>query len=160
LSPATHSSFLKTNGPEPVLSDLPAGLGLRHALRHHERNDPRGFAESGQDQSARLFQLQCEGLGVDDLETVEETREDRDVFGAPTLQRGDAVLGRHRLSIVPQQPVAQGESIGELVLADLITLEHLRLDLTVLIHRKQRVVDHVAMQTRDGRWRPNWIEDL
>jgi hypothetical protein len=64
---------------------------------------------------------------------------------APALDRGDAVLGRHRLAVVPFEAVAQGEGPGELVGRDLVLVDHLRLDGELLVEREQRVVDHVAV---------------
>ena len=82
------------------------------------------------------------------------------ILGAPALDRGDAVLGRHRLAVVPFQAVAQREGPGELVGRDLPLVDHLRLDLELVVEGKQRVVDHVAVMGGDQRRRPDRIDDL
>ena len=82
------------------------------------------------------------------------------VAGGPALDRGDTVLGRHRLAVVPFQAVAQGEGIGELVGGDLGRVDHLRPDLALGIGGEQGVVDHVAVVADDEGGVPDRIEDL
>ena len=45
----------------------------------------------------------------------------------PALERGDHVLGGDRRAVVELQPVAQRERVDELVRADLVLADHLRL---------------------------------
>src|SRR5262249_11715902 len=78
---------------------------------------------------------------------------------AAALDGGDADLGRHRLAIVPFQPVAQGEGPHRLVGRHVVLFDHLRLDRVVLVHREQRVVDQVAVVARDVGRRPDRIKD-
>src|SRR5262249_31661689 len=61
---------------------------------------------------------------------------------------------------MPQEPVAQGQCIGELVGADLVLVHHLRPDLTLRVHSEERVVDHVAMVPRDVGGGPDRIHNL
>ena len=82
------------------------------------------------------------------------------VLGAPALDRGDAVLGRDRLAVVPEEAVAQREGVGELVRALGVSLDHLRLDLALLVHREEGVVDHVAVVAGDVGRGPDRIDDL
>ena len=77
---------------------------------------------------------------------------------APALQRGDAIFRRDRRAVMPLQAVAQGEGVGELVVAD-FPVRHLRLDLEIGIGRQQRVVDHVAMIARDVGGGETGIDD-
>jgi len=82
------------------------------------------------------------------------------VLGRPAVQRSDAVLGGHGLPIMEQQAVAQGEGVGELVVAHFPAFEHLRLDLQLVVDRQQRVVDHVAVVAHDIGSCPKRIDDL
>jgi hypothetical protein len=81
-------------------------------------------------------------------------------FWPPALDRGDRILGGHRLAIVPLQPVAQGEGIGEVIVTDLVRIDHLGLHVQVLIQREQRVVDQIAVVAADVRRRPDRVDDL
>jgi hypothetical protein len=67
------------------------------------------------------------------------------VTGAPSCQR---------------RPSRKRESIGELVRTDVVFVDHLRLDLALVVHREERVVDHVAVVARDVRGGPDRIDDL
>ena len=79
---------------------------------------------------------------------------------APALDRGDRVLGRDGLAVVPQQAVAQREGVGQVVVADLVAVDHLRLDLEILVQREQRIVDHIAVVAADIGRGPDRIDDL
>jgi len=70
------------------------------------------------------------------------------------MQSFDRTGGRHGI-----EAIAQRESVSELVLADVELVDHLRLDLERLVHRKQRVVHHVAVVARDVRCGRDGIED-
>ena len=62
-------------------------------------------------------------------------------------------------AVMELQAVAQREGVGELVVAELALVDHLRLDLELRVDREQRVVDHVAVVAGDvGRGRDR-IED-
>ncbi len=78
----------------------------------------------------------------------------------PALQRGDHVLGGDRLAIVELEPVAQGEGPGELVVAHLPRVDHLRLDLELAVQCEQRVVDHVTVVAHDEGGGPDRVEDF
>ena len=115
-----------------LLGDRLARLGLGQPLRHHERHQRRRLAERLQHQAVGLLQLQRDGLVVGRLDAGGEIHQllAHAVVLAPALQRGDAVFRRDRLAVMPFQAVAQGEGVGELVVADL-PVRHLRLDLEV-----------------------------
>ena len=55
------------------------------------------------------------------------------------------------------QPVAQGKTPQQVVFADGPFVYHLRLDLTVQIGAKQRVINHVAMVTGDKGRSPDRV---
>ena len=82
--------------------DLLEGVGVGNPLRHHERNLRRRLAERVEYQSVGLLQHHLEGLGIDFLELLHEVHEllAHRVARAPALDRGDAVLGRHRLRAI------------------------------------------------------------
>ena len=149
--PASIRRRLKMNGPEPITSStLICVLGSVSATRfgHHEGHVRRRLAERLQHQAVRLLQLQREGLGVR-RPSMSPTRAHQllahRILGAPALDRGDAVLGGDRLAVMPFEAVAQGEGLGELVGRDVVLVDHLRLDLELLVHREQRVPDEVAV---------------
>ncbi len=139
------------------------GSALGHPLGHHERHVGARLAERFEHQPVGLLQHHLDRLGV-------RRRRARPTYGhaasgpsnrgAPALERGDAVGGRHRLAVVPFQAVAQGEGPGELVGADRPAVDHLRLDLQLVVEREQRVVDHVAVVSGDQRRGPDRVEDL
>ncbi len=141
--------------------DLLEGVGVGHLLRHHERNLRRRLAERVEHQAVGLLQNHLEGLGVDFLEFLHEVHEllAHRVAGAPALDGSDAVLGRHRLAVVPLEAVAQGEGPDRLVGGYVVLVDHLRFDGVVLVRRKQRVVDEVAVIARDVSRRPDRIQD-
>src|SRR4051794_10282227 len=61
---------------------------------------------------------------------------------------------------MPEQPVAQGELVSELVGAFVVFLDHLRLDLALAVHGEERVVDHVAVVAGDVGSGPDRVDDL
>ena len=61
---------------------------------------------------------------------------------------------------MPEEAVAQRKDIGEVVGADVVLLDHLRFDLALLVHREERVVDHVAVIARDVCGGPDRVDDL
>ena len=148
-------------GPGEV-RDLGVRIGLGDALRHHEGDVRRRLAEPEGEQAGRRLELDREGLRVVRRHRIDKAHQllAERVARAPALDRGDAVLGRHRRAVVPDQAVAQRESVGELVRALVVLLEHLRLDLALLVHGEERVVDHVAVVARDVGGGPDRIDDL
>ena len=77
---------------------------------------------------------------------------------APAFERGDAIGGADRLSVMPFQAVAQDEAVGQLVVADRPAIDHLRLRLEILVERKQRVEDQIAEIARHISRRPDRID--
>ena len=61
---------------------------------------------------------------------------------------------------MPEQPVAQGDGMGELVVGDFVAFRHLRLDLALGVNREQRVVNHVAVVAGDVGRAPDRIDRL
>ena len=61
---------------------------------------------------------------------------------------------------MPFQPIAQLEGPGEPVIAGRPAVDHLRLDLQLLVDGEKRVVDHVAVVARDIGAAEDRIEDL
>ena len=59
---------------------------------------------------------------------------------------------------MPGQAFAQGDGVGQPVGAGANAFRHLRLDAKLLVHRKQHVVDHVAVVAHDVRAAPDGIE--
>ncbi|WP_254281409.1 hypothetical protein [Halomonas sp. TA6] len=76
----------------------------------------------------------------------------------PALERGDAVGGGHRLAIVPGEPVAQGEGVGQAIVGD-FPVGHLRLRLERFIHPEQSIEDHVAVVAGDVRRGQDRVDD-
>ena len=144
------------------VGDLRVGIGLGHALGHHERDVRGRLAERAEHEARRLVDHDLERPGTDDLDVLDERHQllAHRVFGRPALDRGDAVLGGDGLAVVPHEAVAQRERVRELVLADLVLVHHLRLDLALGVHGEERVVDHVAVIAHDVGGRPDRIDDL
>jgi hypothetical protein len=61
---------------------------------------------------------------------------------------------------MPHQPVAQRHRPGQLVVRQLVGVDHLRLDFALVVHAEERVVDHVAMVADDVGRGPDRVEDL
>jgi hypothetical protein len=59
---------------------------------------------------------------------------------------------------VELQSVAQRERVGELVGADLVLADHLRLRIELLVVAEQRVVDQHRVDARDGLRGPDRIK--
>ena len=64
------------------------------------------------------------------------------------------------VAVAPHQTVTQGEGPGELVGRHLPLVDHLRLDLQLLVEGEQRVPDQVAEAALDVGGGPDRIEDL
>ena len=76
------------------------------------------------------------------------------VLDGPALDRGDAVLGRHRLVVVPFQAVAQLEQIGLAVVLHR-PVGHLRVGLVVVLVQADQLVEHqigVVLGGCSRRW--------
>ena len=79
---------------------------------------------------------------------------------SPALQRLHAVFRHDRLPVVPSQAVAQRERVLHAVRRHGGPIDHLRLDLKVLVRAEQGVVHEIAVVARDVGGRPDRIEDL
>ena len=144
------------------IGDLGVRIGLGDALRHHERHVRGGLAEREDEQAGLLLELDREGLRVAGRHRVDEAHHllAERIFRGPALDRGDAILRCDRGAVVPGKAVAQREGVGELVGRDVVLVDHLRLDLALLVHGEERVVDHVAVVARDVGGGPDRIDDL
>jgi hypothetical protein len=144
------------------LGDLCVGIGLGDTLGHHEGDVGGRLAERGEHEAVGLLEPHDERLGVHRLQFGDEAHEllAHAVAHAPALQRGDAVLRRHRLAVVPFEPVAQREGPSELVVTYAPRVDHLRFDGELLVERKQRIVDHHAVMGANQRRGPDGIDDL
>src|SRR3984893_6424428 len=142
------------------LRDLLVSVGLRKPLRHHERHIAGELAERIEDQRERGFQLEREGFVVDGLNLPDDLHQllAERVPLAPAFERGDAIGGADRLSVVPFQALAQRESIGQLIAAGCPAIDHLRLRLEVLVEREQRVENQIAEIAGDIRRRPDRVD--
>jgi hypothetical protein len=129
--------------------------------RHHHRQRRVGLAQHLEQQRERLLQHQLEGLGIGrrELFRVGHQHLAQRVAHRPALEGGHAILGRDRAAVVPLEAVAQGEGPGELVGAAVVALDHLWLDLALLVHGEQHVEDMQAECTGDGGGDDVRIED-
>ena len=82
------------------------------------------------------------------------------VLLTPALKRLDAIFRQDRLPIMPAQTVAQREGVGHAIRRHGRLIDHLRFHLTVLVGAKQRVIDQIAVVTRDVCGGPERVEDL
>ena len=82
------------------------------------------------------------------------------IFLHPALERLRAVLGHHRLSVVPLEAVAQREGVLHPVLRDAVLVDHLGAHLQLLVGAEQRVIHQVGVVARDVGRRPHRVEDL
>ena len=80
--------------------------------------------------------------------------------GRPALDRGHGVLRLDRRAVAEFEPVAQLERPHQIVRADGIGIDHLRLRRQRRVEREQHVVDHVAVVAGDVRRREERVEDL
>ena len=79
---------------------------------------------------------------------------------SPALQRLHAVFRQDRLPVVPSQAVAQRERVLHAVWRHAGPIDHLRLDLRLLVRAEEGVVHKIAVVARDVGGRPDRIEDL
>ena len=144
------------------VGDLRIGIGVGDALGHHERHVGAGLAQRVEHEPVRLLQHHPDRLvvGRRQLGDIGHQLLAHRVLGAPALERGDAVGGRHRRAVVPGEPVTQGERPGKLVGRGVPLLHHLRLELQLVVEGKQRVVDEIAVVLGDQRRGPDRIDDL
>ena len=140
-----------------------AGSVLGDALGHHQRRRAAGLGQRIEHQAVGLLQHDPEGLVVHRLEAGDEAQQlqARRIARAPALERGDAVLRRDRLAVVPFEAVAQGEGVGEPVGAQRPSVSTIcGCGCELLVHREQRVPHHVAVVAHDVGGGPDRIEDL
>jgi predicted amidohydrolase YtcJ len=88
-----------------------------------------------------------------------EQRAAHGVALAPALQAGDDVVAGDRLAVVEFQALAQLEGPQPVVGAFGPALDHLRLDLGVLVGAEQGVVDHVAVVAAHVGGGPDRVQD-
>ncbi len=156
--PLFSDEFERT-GPDRF-RDLLVGVGLGQPLRHHERHIARQLAERIEDQRERRFQLYCESLVVDRLHPADGFHQllAERVPLAPAFDRSDAIGGTHRLAVMPLQTIAQDEAVGQLIVAGIPAIDHLRLRLEILVEREQRIEHQITEISRDIGCRPDRID--
>ncbi len=144
-----------------LLDLLAVGRG-RDAGGHDEGHVARRLAERFQHEAEGLGQLEREGLLVlsGELAGVGGQQLAQGIALGPPLDRLDRVLGDHRLAVVPLETVAQRERPLHALVRRGPLVDHLRLDLQILIGAEQRVVDQVGVVPRDVGGRPDRIEHL
>ena len=151
------------NGPEPVKSEI-CVFGSVSATRFGIMNGTfdDGLPSAKMSRPVCSLSLIVKVLASPTVIAVDEGHHllAERVLRGPALDRGDAVLGRDRRTVVPGQSVAQRERIGELVRRNVVLVDHLRLDLALLVHREERVVDHVAVIAGDVGGGPDRVDDL
>ena len=138
------------NGPEPITSSaLICVLGSVAATRSGIMNGTfdEGLPSDCSTRPYGSFSVSVKVLSFTAFMSPTRAISDWPIesLGAPALDRGDAVGRRDRLAVMPFEAVAQGEGVGELVGRDVVLVDHLRLDLELLVHREQRVPDEVAV---------------
>ena len=143
------------------IADALVGRRRRQPRRHHDRQRRIGLAQHLEQQRERLLQHELEGLGIGGVERrgVGHQHLAQRVAHRPALERGHAILCGDRIAVVPLEAVAQHERPAELVGAAVVALDHLRLDLALLVHGEQHVEDVQAEGARDGRRDDMRIED-
>ena len=142
------------------LLDLLLRIGQRILLAHDDRDRRAALAERLEHHAVGLVEHHAERLVVDGLLALDEREQPlADIVARrPALERGDHVLGGDRRSVMKFQPVAQRERVGELVRADLVFADHLRLRIELVVVAEQRVVDQHPVDARDGLRGPERIE--
>jgi hypothetical protein len=151
----------KRTGSDRAL-DLLERIGLGDRLRHDEGNVGGDLRDRVDQEAVGPGQLDLQRLGVAAAHALDR-REHQLAHGvalAPADQRGGTVFRSDRLAVVEAQSVTQHESPGLAVGRGLPLVDHLRLGLEVLVHRKQRVVDHVAVIAADIGGGPDRIDVL
>ena len=155
--------LLENKGPRAGgIGDLGVGIRLCHALGHHEWHVGCRLAERRQHQAVGLLQPHDKGLGVGCFQFADKAHQflRHAVACRPALERGDAILCRHRGPVMPLKAIAQREGPGELVLAHGPGVDHLRPDRELFIEREQRVIDHEPVMGADQRRGPDRIDDF
>src|SRR3546814_4711271 len=112
-----YTTLVRSGAGAGIVLDLLEGVVLVHALRHDEGNIGVDLADRLKDQAVGHPQLHLEGALVDGGHGFGDVHEllAHAVARAPTPQRGDAVLRRHRRTVVERQAVAQLEGPGLLI---------------------------------------------
>src|SRR2546426_11674246 len=120
------------------------------------------FRSRFEDEAERLGEVEGEGLLVlsSDLAGMGGEQLAQRIALAPSLDRLDRVLGDDRLTVVPLEAVAQRERPLHALVPRGPLVDHLRLDLEILVGAEERVVDEIAVVPRDVSRRPDRIEDL
>ncbi len=133
----------------------------REPCRHHYGQRRVGLAQHIEEQRERLLEDQSDRLRILGLKRfgIRHQHLAQRIADRPPPQRGDAILGRHGISIMPLQAIAQHEAPDELVGARLVAFDHLRLDLALLVHGKQHVEDMQSERSGDRRGDDMGIED-
>ena len=141
---------------------LLVGVRLRVLLAHDDGQVGLDLAERLQHQAIGLLKDDLEGLVVldgrvgDPLEHVLGGA----VAGGPAADRGDDIGAGDGLPVVELQAVAQRERIGLLVVGDAPLVDHLRLDVAIVVQSEQRVVDQQTVVAGHVGGGPDRIEDL
>ena len=144
------------------LLDLLVRVGLRDPLRHHERDVGVHLPEGGEGHRPRLLQGERDGAVVRRLQLLglAEQELSHRVPLPPSADGRDAVRGRDRASVVPREPVAQGDGVDPAVVAHRVPRGHLRLGLEVRVRPEEGVVDRVAVVAGDEGGGPDRIDVL
>ena len=123
-------------GPRPhdLLDLLIWGHG-RDPRRHHERHVARGLAQGVEHGTETLGELEGEGPLVNrrELPGMRHQELAEAIPLAPALERLHTVFGFNRLSVVPSETFAQRECVLHAVRRHVGLIDHLRLDLLLLV---------------------------
>ena len=145
-----------------VVLDLLVGVGLGDALGHHEGHDDGRLAERFEHRPELLLEHHLEGLGIDDL-VVRSDCESFSPIESRTAQRFSEAMQSSAVTGVPSCHSSPSRSLKVQVSPsslDTPGVDHLRLDLELLVHGEQRVVEHVAVIAHDVGAAPDRIEHL
>src|SRR5262249_35167000 len=127
-----------------------------------EWNVARRLAERLENEAERLSELERKGLLVLSGDPGRVGREElaERIALAPPLDRLDGILGDDGLTVVPLEAVTQRERPLHGLVRRRPLVDHLRLDLQILVGTEERVVDEIAVIASDVRRRPDRIEHL
>jgi hypothetical protein len=153
------SRELERSGTNYLL-DLLLRRRSRDPRRHHEgRTLTSQRIEHG---TKALGEFERESLFVNgrDLRRVRHEELAKAINPSPALQRLYAVLRQDRLPVVPSQAVAQRKRVLHAIWRHGGPIDHLRLNLKVLVRTEERVVHKIAVVPRDIGGRPHGIENF
>jgi hypothetical protein len=121
-----------------------------------------GLAEGVDDEGEGSVEHEGEAAGIHHLDLLRRLHQHaaEGLAPGPAAERGDAILGGHRRAVVELEALAQGESPGQPVLADLPALEHLRVVVPVRVDRDEGVEDHVGEDAGRVDRGDDRVEDL